>query len=79
MTINIIEIKFLRVFIVSLCLAGSFSVLAQEKEWVPLTGDENLRAFMSGLTVDRELKNGRISRGVYSADGTGTLFTCSGK
>ena len=71
----VIEIKFLRVIIFFLCLAGSHSILAQEKEWVSLTGDENLRAFMSGLIVERQLAHGWISRGVYSADGSGKLTT----
>lgn len=71
--------KILKAVTFCACIAGVHVVFAQDKspdkEWMPVTGTDNLRAFMDGLTIDRELKNGRISRGVYSADGTGTLFT----
>lgn len=44
-------------------------------EWMPFTGAEKLRAFMSGTTVEQKLPNGEISRGEYRSDGTGTLHS----
>jgi len=69
------RIKFLQVIALCICLTRIGPAVAEEKEWMPVTGVDNLRSFMSGLTIDRELRNGRKSRGVYSADGSGTLFT----
>lgn len=71
---NIESIRYSRL-VVCLMLATTGSAMAQDNEWIPVTGVENLRSFMSGITFDRELKNGGTSRGVYSADGTGTLLT----
>ena len=48
-------------------------VAAQKSNWVPLAGHD-LREFMSDLTVERIDSDGRISRAVYAADGTGALF-----
>ncbi|MEN8712172.1 MAG: hypothetical protein ABF326_08250, partial [Arenicellales bacterium] len=53
----------------------STSVLAQATEWTPVTGTDNLRNFISGLTAERTLANGELSRGEYRADGTGTLYS----
>jgi hypothetical protein len=50
------------------------SGLAQGSEWIPVTGSEALRDFMSGLKAERTLPNGEVSRGEYHPDGTGTLF-----
>jgi len=61
--------------IVSLPLFLSSTVYAQDSEWIPVTGADALRTFMSGLKAERELPNGEISKGVYRADGTGTLST----
>ena len=44
-----------------------------DEGWVPVTGAETLRDFISGLQAERTLPNGEISRGEYRADGTGTL------
>ena len=50
------------------------SGLAQGSEWQPLTGAENLRKFMSDIQVEWAEPDGSGSRGVYQADGTGTLY-----
>ena len=50
-------------------------ILAQANEWIPVTGTESLKSYMSGLTAERELAGGEISRGEYHADGTGTLHS----
>ncbi len=50
-------------------------ILAQANEWIPVTGTEALKSYMSGLTAERELAGGEISRGEYHADGTGTLHS----
>jgi hypothetical protein len=44
-------------------------------DWLPVTGSEALRNFMSGLKAERTLPNGEVSRGEYNPDGTGTLFS----
>ena len=50
------------------------SVLAQSAAWLPVTGEGNLRNFMSGIKAERTLPNGEVSRGEYNPDGTGTLY-----
>ncbi len=47
--------------------------LAQGGDWVPVTGAETLREFMSGLTTERALPGDEVSRAEYHADGTGVL------
>lgn len=47
---------------------------AQERNWVPVTGVEALREFMSGLIAERKLPGGNVSRAEYRADGTGVLY-----
>ncbi len=47
--------------------------LAQGGDWVPVTGAETLREFISGLTTERALPGGEVSRAEYRADGTGVL------
>lgn len=54
-----------------LCWAGV--AMAQDAEWIPVTGADALRDFMSGLTAERELPSGEIARGEYAAEGTGVL------
>ncbi len=51
------------------------AVMAQSSEWVPITGAETLRKFMSGTKVERKLPSGDMSRGEYHPDGTGTLYS----
>lgn len=51
------------------------TAIAQDKQWVPVTGAEKLGNFMSGMKAERKLPNGEISRGEYRADGTGTLYS----
>jgi hypothetical protein len=64
-----------------LLLSGVFivstAVIVQANEWIPVTGAETLKEFMSGIKVERTLAGGEISRGEYFSDGTGTLFSWS--
>ena len=53
----------------------STAALAQSSEWIPITGAETLRKFMSGTKVERKLPSGDLSRGEYHPDGTGTLYS----
>ena len=53
----------------------SLTALAQSAEWQPVTGNQDLRNFMSGLKAERTLPNGEVSRGEYNPDGTGTLYS----
>ncbi|MFW2438173.1 MAG: hypothetical protein ACN4GR_02245 [Arenicellales bacterium] len=48
---------------------------AQTDKWQPVSGAETLRNFVSGLTAERTLPNGEISKAEYRADGTGTLYS----
>jgi hypothetical protein len=63
----------------AIVLSGLFvlstAALAQGSEWVPITGAETLRKFMSGTKVERKLPSGDLSRGEYHPDGTGTLYS----
>jgi len=43
------------VFIVALLLAMSMPAMAQDDEWITVTGADTLRNFMSGRTVERRL------------------------
>jgi len=52
----------------------AFPAAASEAEWLVVTGKETLTAFMSGLTAERTLPNGEVSRGEYAPDGTGVLY-----
>jgi hypothetical protein len=54
-------------------LLAASPVMAQDNKWVLVTGTDNLRTFMSGLTAERELAKGETSKAIYNADGTGTL------
>ena len=56
------------------CLSVS-TVQAGETRWMPVSGAENLNKFMSGARAERELPGGGISRGEYSPDGTGMLYS----
>jgi hypothetical protein len=56
-----------------LVLSCATAALAQNDDWAPMTGANALREFMSGLTAERTLPNGELSRGEYRADGTGIL------
>ena len=47
--------------------------LAQDGDWVPVTGAETLREFMGGLTTERTLPGGEVSRAEYRGDGTALL------
>jgi hypothetical protein len=44
-------------------------------KWMPVTGAEKLRDFMSDTTFEHKLPNGGITRGEYHPDGTGTLYS----
>ncbi len=51
----------------------SFSVMAQASEWIPVSGADTLKTFMSGRTMDRDLVGGAVGQAEYHADGTGVL------
>lgn len=51
------------------------ATLSHADEWQPVTGEKNLRSFMSGKTLSWKEPDGQISRGEYRADGTGTLYS----
>ncbi len=57
---------------IALALTAAAAV-AQDGEWEPIRGTDTLKEFMSGLTAERKLPGGGISRAEYSADGTGVL------
>jgi len=63
---------------ISILFLFSLSSIAQSAEWQPVTGEENLRNFLSGTTLEWEEPGGDNSRGEYRADGTGTLFSWGG-
>jgi hypothetical protein len=54
------------------------TAIAQSAEWEPVIGEENLRNFMSGKTLEWEEPGGARSRGEYRPDGTGTLYSWGG-
>jgi hypothetical protein len=56
-------------------LAAVSAALANDSKWLPVTGADKLRDFMSGSKAERKLPNGEISRGEYHSDGTGTLYS----
>lgn len=51
------------------------SAVAQDGEWEPIRGADTLKEFMSGLTAERRLPGGGMSRAEYFADGTGVLYS----
>ncbi|MGD8557211.1 MAG: hypothetical protein PVJ14_07645 [Chromatiales bacterium] len=57
-----------------ICLFVS-TALAGESQWKSVSGAENLQNFMGGAKAERELPDGEISRGEYSPDGTGMLYS----
>jgi hypothetical protein len=66
--------RFLTAMAVMLFVLISTSI-AQSEEWQPVTGEENLRNFMSGTTLEWEEPGAGKNKGEYRADGTGTLHT----
>jgi hypothetical protein len=61
------------VFIPTSAVLASFSAMAQDDEWTPVTGADTLKEFMSGRSMDRDLIGGGVARAEYFADGTGLL------
>ncbi len=61
------------IFIVTLLLAVSMPIVAQDDAWVHVTGADTLRNFMKGRTATRKLPDGEVTRGEYFADGTGVV------
>lgn len=59
---------------IALLLGSTTVVLAQDGDWEPVTGPDRLRTFMSGKTLVWEELGRDTSRGVYRADGAGTLY-----
>ncbi len=60
------------IFALALVLTASAAV-AQDGDWQPIRGAETLKEFMGGLTAERKLRGGGMSKAEYSADGTGVL------
>ena len=60
--------------LIALLMAASPAIMAQNAQWQPVTGVENLRQFVSGKAVSWEEGPGTEHRGEYRADGTGTLY-----
>jgi hypothetical protein len=65
-------------FVTFMALFLSTTVIAQSAEWQPVTGEENLRSFMSDTKMEWEEPGGENSRGEYRADGSGTLYSWGG-
>jgi len=63
----------LTVLLLSGLLLAGLAASTHANEWIPVTGAETLREFMSGLKAERTLAGGEISRGEYFPDGTGVL------
>ena len=61
------------VFIVALLLVVSMPAMAQDDEWITVTGADTLSNFMKGRTAVRKLPDGEVTRGEYFADGTGVV------
>ena len=59
--------------LLSALLVAFTAMTAQANEWIPVTGAEALKDYMSGMKAERTLANGEISRREYHPDGTGTL------
>ncbi len=70
--------KQLQTAIVGFLFILSIPAMAQGNDWEPVTGEDNLRQFVSGKTFEREFSNGEISRGEYHADGTGVVYEYGG-
>ena len=58
-------------------LGSSTQIHAQD--WNPVLGEEDLRSFMNGRTLTLADGKDKGRRGVYDADGTGTLFAWGGE
>jgi hypothetical protein len=64
-----------KIVILSGLLVALTAMTAQANEWIPVTGAETLKNFMSGLKAERTLPSGEVSRGEYFPDGTGILYS----
>lgn len=59
--------------VLALAMISGTPSIAQDNGWEPVAGAETLRAFMSGLTVERDLPGKEVATGEYRPDGTGVL------
>ncbi len=59
---------------IALVLTATAAV-AQDGDWEPIRGADTLKEFMSGLTAERNLPGGGVSKAEYFADGTGGLHS----
>jgi hypothetical protein len=69
-------VKFLRwrpLWAAAALIAVLPAISVGAEEWVPLTGAEKLRNFVSGATAEIEMKPGQVVKGEYRADGTATI------
>lgn len=69
-----LNLRRIQAILLSGLLALSAATVAQGNAWMPVTGTETLRNFMSDRTAERTLPGGEVSRGEYRPDGTGTLY-----
>lgn len=69
-----LNLRRVQAILLSGLLALSAATVAQGNAWMPVTGTETLRNFMSDRTAERTLPGGEVSRGEYRPDGTGTLY-----
>ncbi len=58
-----------------LLVLAATAAVAQDGDWEPIRGADTLKEFMSGLTAERKLPGGGVSKAEYSADGTGVLHS----
>jgi hypothetical protein len=68
-----------KTILLSCLLVALTAMTAQANEWIPVTGAETLKNFMSGMKAERTLARGEISRGEYFPDGTGILYSWGAK
>jgi len=69
-----LNLRRVQAILLSGLFALSAATVAQGNAWMPVTGTETLRNFMSDRTAERTLPGGEVSRGEYRPDGTGTLY-----
>ena len=74
--IAILPLKLRRLFpvLLSSLLVLSAATIAQGNEWQPVTGEKNLRSFMSDTKLEWQEPDGSSSRGEYRADGSGMMY-----
>jgi len=73
---KVLNRRFGATILLVVCLQSVFAMsLHAAEEWKPVTGAEQLRAFMSDVTIEWSGGDRGKTRGEYRADGTGTLYS----